>query len=161
LPRLVVVGACLMSMPDAGYRFAADALLVLHVLFVAFVVMGLVSVFVGRWLRWDWVRNLRFRALHLAAIGVVVVQSWLGVICPLTTWEMQLRHLAGDQTYAGSFVQYWLQALLYYDAPDWVFIVAYTGFGGLVVASWFLVPPTRGDTCSRTAKRQAGGSNKQ
>jgi len=39
------------------YALAADALLVLHVLFVVFVVLGLVAIFVGKFLSWRWVRN--------------------------------------------------------------------------------------------------------
>ena len=124
---------------------AADAILISHVLFVAFVVLGLVAIYVGRWLAWAWVRNLRFRVLHLAAIAFVVLQSWAGAICPLTIWEMQLREAAGGATYGGSFIQYWLQALLYYQVPDWVFVSVYTAFGALVVASWFIVPPKRSE----------------
>ncbi|QSP96370.1 DUF2784 domain-containing protein [Marinobacter salinisoli] len=123
------------------YLILADALLVLHVLFVAFVVLGLVLILLGGALRWHWVRNVWFRRAHLVAIGVVVLQSWLGVICPLTTWEMALRRKAGAATYDGSFVQHWLHAILYYDAPEWVFIVVYSLFGALVLASWFLVRP--------------------
>jgi hypothetical protein len=43
--------------------------------------------------------------------------------------------------YAGSFVAHWLESVLYYQAPGWVFAVAYTVFAALVLASWFWVPP--------------------
>lgn len=125
------------------YLLAADAVLALHVLFVVFVVAGLALVFVGKLAGWSWVHNRRFRILHLIAIGIVVLQSWLGVICPLTSLEMALRARAGDATYAGSFIAHWLDALLYYQAPAWVFAACYTLFGGLVVASWFWVRPHR------------------
>jgi len=123
------------------YRLAADLLLVTHVLFVAFVVLGLAAVLMGKWLRWSWVRNPLFRIAHLAAIGVVVLQSWVGMICPLTTWEMALRERAGDAVYAGSFIANWLNKLLYYQAPAWVFAVCYTIFGTLVIVAWFWVRP--------------------
>ena len=125
------------------YLLAADAVLLLHVLFVVFVVAGLVLILAGRLMSWAWVRNWWFRVTHLAAIGVVVLQSWLGVICPLTKLEMALRDRAGDTTYAGGFVSYWLETILYYRAPAWVFAVAYTAFGALVLLSWFWVPPRR------------------
>ena len=120
---------------------AADLLLVLHASFIVFVVLGLVLVIVGGLLSWSWVRNRWFRIVHLVCIGVVVVQAWLGMICPLTTWEMDLRRAAGDPGYEGSFVAHWLSELIYYDAPWWVFVVAYTAFGMLVVISWFWVRP--------------------
>ncbi len=124
-----------------GFLVLADALLVLHVLFVAFVVLGLVLIYLGHFLAWRWVRNFWFRVSHLVAIAIVVLQSWLGLICPLTTWEMALRERAGDASYEGSFIQHWLQAILYYSAPEWVFILSYTVFGGLVFFSWFLIRP--------------------
>jgi len=121
----------------------ADALLILHTILVAFVILGLVATFAGYFLNWRWVRNFWFRLSHLAVIAVVVLQSWLGVLCPLTTWETALREKAGEAGYEGSFIQHWLQSILYYSAPDWVFILAYTVFGALVLASWFLVRPAR------------------
>ena len=127
------------------YLLAADLLLFMHVLFVAFVIFGLVLILAGKLLGWAWVRNPFFRVAHLVAIGVVTLQSWLGIICPLTTWEMQLRERAGDITYSGTFISHWLAALLYYRAPEWVFAVCYTLFALAVIASWILVRPRRFD----------------
>jgi hypothetical protein len=125
------------------YLLAADAVLLLHVLFVVFVVTGLVLILAGKLLSWAWVRNWWFRVIHLAAIGVVVLQSWLGVICPLTKLEMYLRGKAGDAMYAGSFVAHWLESILYYRAPTWVFAACYTAFAAIVVLSWVWVRPHR------------------
>lgn len=123
------------------YLLAADVLLFGHVLFVAFVVFGLAFILAGKLLDWAWVRNRWFRIVHLAAIGIVVLQSWLGLICPLTTWEMALRERTGEAVYAGAFISHWLEALLYYQAPAWVFAVCYTVFAAIVVGSWFWVRP--------------------
>ena len=123
------------------YLIAADATLFIHVLFVGFVILGLILVFAGKLFSWSWVRNRRFRIAHLVAIGIVVLQSWFSVICPLTLWEMNLRSKAGGTTYPGSFVAHWLETLLYYRAPEWIFIPAYTLFGALVVVSWYWVRP--------------------
>ena len=125
------------------YLIAADAILLIHVLFVIFVVLGLLLVFAGKIFAWDWVHNFNFRLAHVVAIGVVVLQSWLGAICPLTVWEMNLREKAGDSVYEGSFVTHWLQTLLYYRAEEWVFTLLYTLFAVLVVASWYWVRPKR------------------
>ena len=125
------------------YLLAADAVLLLHVLFVAFVIVGLVLILAGKACRWAWVRNPWFRLAHLLAIGVVVVQSWFGAICPLTTLEMTFRYRAGDTVYPGSFVAHWLEAILYYRAPAWIFAVCYTLFGAVVAGSWFWVSPRR------------------
>ena len=109
-----------------------------------FIVLGLILIVIGGFLQWEFVRHRWFRILHLSAIGVVVLQSWLGRLCPLTTLELWLREQAGGEGgYEESFVQYWLQEFLYYELPLTVFAIAYTIFGLVVVATWFLVPPTK------------------
>ncbi len=123
------------------YQLAADGLLILHALFVAFVVLGLLLILMGMAARWQWTRNGWFRSLHLAAIIIVVAQAWLGVICPLTTWEMSFREKAGDTVYTGSFIEYWLHRIIFYQAEPWVFVLAYTLFGLAVIASWYFYPP--------------------
>ncbi len=131
-----------MSQP-LPYQLLADTVLVAHVAIALFVAVGLVLVIGGNWRRWRWVNHLWFRLAHLAAIGVVVAESWLGVTCPLTTLEMWLRAKAGASTYRGNFVEHWLQALLYYDAPPWVFTLGYSVFALLVAATLWYFPPVR------------------
>lgn len=126
---------------ESWYILAADGVLFLHASFVAFVVFGLVLILLGRPAGWRWVRNPCFRVAHLVAILVVTTQAWLGVVCPLTTIEMALRARGGDATYGGAFIAHWVESVLYYRAPNWVFAVAYTLFGLAVVASWFWVRP--------------------
>jgi polyferredoxin len=121
----------------------ADAILILHVIFAAFILLGLILIIVGGIRQWSWIRNPLFRLIHLLAIWVVVVQAWCGVICPLTTWEMILREMSGQQTYKSGFIAHWLQRLLYYDAPQWVFVACYTIFGIIVIASWIAYRPRR------------------
>jgi hypothetical protein len=130
-------------MSKLTYQLAADLTLLLHTLFVLFVVLGLVLVLLGAARGWAWVRNPVFRWSHLAAIAVVVGQAWLGVICPLTSLEMYFRARAGDVVYAGSFIAHWLEAVLYYDAPGWVFVLVYSLFAIAVLWCWFAVPPIR------------------
>jgi polyferredoxin len=127
---------------DTLFRYFADAVLVLHFSFVAFVIGGLILTIVGNLRAWTWVNGLWFRLAHLIAIAVVVAQAWLGAACPLTTLEMWLRANARAATYGGGFIEHWLQRLLYYDAPAWVFTSGYTLFGLLVVATWWRFPPT-------------------
>lgn len=123
------------------YQLLANVVLALHVALVIFVVAGLVLVLVGNALHWGWVNNPWFRLGHLAAIAVVVAESWLGIVCPLTTLEMWLRVQAGSAHYSGGFIEHWMGRLLYYDAPAWVFVVVYTVFGLAVAAAWWYFPP--------------------
>jgi hypothetical protein len=99
----------------------ADSVLLLHLAVVVFVVGGLGFIVLGNVMRWNAANAPLFRWVHLFAIMVVVVQSWLGVECPLTTFENWLRSRAGRSVYEVSFVQHWVSAVLYYQAPAWVF----------------------------------------
>lgn len=121
----------------------ADLILVTHALFVAFVISGLVLILPGWYWRWRWVKNRRFRFVHLLAIGIVIGESWLGMVCPLTEWENRARVAAGGSAYATSFIQHWLHEILFYDFAPWVFTAAYTALGVLVLIAWLLVPPGR------------------
>jgi hypothetical protein len=137
---------------STAYLLAADIILLLHVLIVAFVVIGLALIFVGKTRSWSWVRNPWFRLIHLIVICIVIVQSWFGAVCPLTTIEMALRTRAGDTVYTGSFIAHWLENILYYQAPPCFFIVCYLIVGALTCASWFWIRP-RG--FRHSASRQA------
>jgi polyferredoxin len=76
-------------------------------------------------------------------IAVVAAQAWLGVVCPLTTLEMWLRTRAEAGAYSGGFIEHWLQALLYWEAPGWVFALAYSAFALAVALAWWRFPPVR------------------
>lgn len=115
----------------------ADIILIIHFLFVLFVVGSLPLIWIGGWLRLDLVRNLRFRLTHIAAILFVVVESFVGMICPLTLLEDRLR---GGES-GGSFIQRWLHRILFYDVPEWVLTTIYVLFAVLVIITFRLLPP--------------------
>ncbi len=121
----------------------ADAVLVVHAALVVFVVAGLPAIVVGGVRRWRWTRAWPFRALHLAAIAIVAFESWFAIDCPLTTWEARLRVAAGEPVDQRGFVARGVHALLFHDAPPWIFTTAYTLFAIAVVAAWRRWPPTR------------------
>jgi polyferredoxin len=126
------------------FAFIADATLVIHTAFVLFVVTGLLLILLGWGLGWRWTRNPLFRYGHMGAIGFVVLEAWFGIVCPLTVLEQRLRLLAGGEVHAMSFIGYWLNRLLFYTAPAWVFTAVYSVFALLVVATFLAYPPRRG-----------------
>jgi Protein of Unknown function (DUF2784) len=125
------------------YRLLADAVLIIHFGVVLFVVGGLVVVVIGNWLGWRWVNGWWFRLAHLAAIVFVVVQTWLGQYCPLTVLESWLRLRAGLASYEKSFIEHWVQRIIFHEAPLWVFALGYTVFALFVVLAWLRFPPRR------------------
>ncbi|MDR7150150.1 polyferredoxin [Hydrogenophaga palleronii] len=121
----------------------ADTLLALHVAIVLFVVGLLPLVLAGGALGWRWVRHYGLRLSHLGLMIFIAAQTWLGQLCPLTVWEQALRRTAGQGSYGESFIEHWLSRLLYWDAPWWVFVAAYTGFALVVIMAWWWVKPGR------------------
>jgi hypothetical protein len=117
----------------------ADVIVVVHLLIVLFVLTGVPLVFLGAARHWAWIRNWRWRLLHLIAIAVIASESILGIDCPLTVWEDRLR---GEQLSTG-FIERWVDRVLFYDAPTWVFTAAYIAFAVLVAITWVAVPPNR------------------
>ena len=85
------------------WRILADLLVILHLAFAAFVVLG-------GFLAWKW-RRATFAHLPALAWGFWVEAS--GRICPLTPLENHLRHLAGEAGYAGGFLEHYVVPLLY------------------------------------------------
>ena len=124
------------------YLILADCILVLHAALVLFNVASLPIIWLGHFLRWNFVRNFRFRILHLLLLLFIAVQAVLGAICPLTNWEDALRFKAGvGARYGGDYIEYWLHRLIFYDWTPKVFIAIYVLFFGLVLATWFWVKP--------------------
>jgi len=136
-----MIGDVYDSIPHPG--MFADLILVVHALIVGFVIGGQALILVGWWRDWSWVRNLWFRLAHLLTIAIVVLQAWLGRLCPLTIWEQQLRRAAGQGHHDESFIEYWISRFLYLDLPWWTFVAAYTAFAVLVVWTWWRLPPKR------------------
>lgn len=116
-----------------------NAVVVAHFLIVLFNVAGLPLIYLGAALRWTWVRSRPLRVLHLGAILFIAAESLIGISCPLTVWEEALR---GQQSARG-FIERWIDQLIFYDAPPWVFTAAYVVFAALVLVTWVTVPPAR------------------
>jgi hypothetical protein len=86
-----------------GYGLAADGIVLLHGLFVLFAVLGGL---LAAWRPWT-------AALHLPAVAWAAWIELSGGICPLTPLENRLRALAGENGYAGGFVEHYLLPLIY------------------------------------------------
>ncbi len=123
------------------YRILADLIVVFHAAYVGFVVFGQLAILLGLALRQRWARNPAFRLVHLAMIAIVVLEAWVGMVCPLTTWESALREKAGQTGYPGDFIGYWAHRLIFFQAEPWVFTLIYTLFGLVVAATFVFAPP--------------------
>lgn len=85
------------------YRILADLTLILHLLFILFVLLGGLLVLWQRRIAW----------LHLPVAGYGVLVEWVGWLCPLTPLEVRFRLLAGQAGYTGGFIEHYLVPLIY------------------------------------------------
>ncbi len=124
-----------------GYSLAADAIVVIHLAYVSFIVVGQLAILLGVAFRWAWIRNAWFRLSHLAAMVIVAAEALLGIVCPLTRWENRLRQLAGESIDEESFVARWTHEILFYRWREDVFTIIYVAFAAAVLLTLWLVPP--------------------
>jgi hypothetical protein len=89
-----------------AYRLLADATVVLHVLFVAFVVFGGLLV----------LRRASIAWLHVPVAVWGMSVEFAGWVCPLTPLENWLREQSGRATYATGFVEHYIVPILYPSA---------------------------------------------
>jgi hypothetical protein len=134
------------------WAILADVILLLHLGFVMFVVIGEILILAGAALRWRWVRNLRFRLIHLACILFVALEALVGVLCPLTDWEYALRRRAGQESAEVDLIARLVHTVLYQDWPPWVFTSLHLGFAILVIATLLLIPPRWSDLRERRGR---------
>jgi len=130
-------------MSPVFYRLAADAVVTIHFAFVSFVLFGQIAILIGLIAKWSWIRNFKFRIIHLLCILFVVGEALGGMMCPLTTWEHDLRQLAGQSSYSGDFIPNLLHDLMFFEAKPWVFTICYVIFGSVVLLTFILAPPRK------------------
>ncbi len=121
----------------------SDLVVIFHLAYASFVLVGFILILAGALFRWHWIRNRVFRWVHLGCIGVVAVESVAGLICPLTLLENWLLVGSGQAGYERTFIGQLIYGLLYYDFPAWVFTVAYVSLAALTALTLVLIPPAR------------------
>ena len=123
------------------YGFWADALAIVHFAYFGFVVLGQALILLGIVRRWQWIRNLWFRAAHLLAIGLVALEAVIDMNCPLTEWERALRVKAGETISDASFMARLANEVMFHEFPEWVFRAIHISFAVLVIATFIVAPP--------------------
>ena len=131
-------------MTPSAWAYLADFLVLIHFAFVSFVVIGLPVIWLGYFLRWSWVRNFWFRAVHILFMAIVVFEALAGITCPLTTWENKARLRAGQVGYREEgFIEHWTHKLMFFRCDPSTFTVIYVVFFLLLVGSLIFIRPRR------------------
>ena len=120
-----------------GLTLIADTILFLHFCIVIFLTSGLFLVPIGYKLDWGWTANLKLRLCHIGLMGLVALETFLGITCPLTFFENHLRGVSRSE----SFIGHWINQIMYWDLPTLFFIILYAVCLGWVFLMWKLFPP--------------------
>jgi len=125
-----------------GYSLLADLIVAVHFLYVMFAVGGQVIIMVGWVCRWQFIKQSTFRISHLIAVAFVALEAVMGIICPLTEWEYNLRQVAGQSVNRDlSFIARLVHTIIFYDFPPWIFTFIHVSFGVLVILTFIFIPP--------------------
>ena len=124
----------------------AVTILAVHAAIILFNVFGLVAVPLGAIRGWRFVRVRWWRALHIALLGTVALQAVVGRACVLTLWQAAATEGPASPT---PLIMSWVNRLIYWPLPIWVFAVLYLAVFGYAVALLWLVPPTRSGSAIR------------
>jgi hypothetical protein len=118
---------------------AAEAVFAAHLAVILFNLGGLVTVPLGAAFGWRFVRIRWWRILHLVLLAAVAAQAVLGRACLLTLWQARLEARAEPVP----LIAGWVERLIFWPLPLWVFAVLYVVVLGLALALYRLVPPRR------------------
>ena len=117
----------------------ANFVLILHFLIVVFVTFGFFLVPIGYKFKWQWVQNIKLRAIHCILISFVTLETLIGMTCPLTIIESNLRDINEPK----SFVNYWISEIIYWNFPKNFFLILYILLLLWTFVMWKIFPPSK------------------
>ena len=119
----------------------SEAVLAVHLLVILFNVFGLVAVPIGAIRNWRFVHIRWWRVLHVVALAAVAAQALAGRACILTVWQGDLAATAAQP--ATPLIVRWINWLVYWPLPIWVFAALYALVFAYALALLWLVPTRR------------------
>lgn len=129
-------------MSNYCYRITADLIVVIHFLWILFMLWG-----AGRTIWAVIKREKRFlgsmwlRSLHLGGILFVAFFIIIRKPCPLTIWEIRLREISGVESYTGSFIIHYIEQIVYPSVPAWIVNIPSILIGCIILFFYIIYPP--------------------
>lgn len=144
------------------YSLLADVIVVIHLVYACFVLFGTIAIVIGVPCSWQWIKNFHFRTIHIVCTVFVPLETLLGMICPLTSLENFFLRASGAEGYNRSFIGKLVSTVLFYDAPEWVFLTIYVALAIVVIIYYIFYPPLGladklqqyKQVCSRLSKKE-------
>lgn len=125
------------------YRIVADFLVILHLVFICFVIAGGLMV-----IKWRWIIFLHIPA---AIWGILI--EFYGWICPLTPWEQQLRYAGGQAGYSGGFIDHYIIPVIYptdFTSELQVTLGIFVFLVNIIIYGWIIYRPQNESSNKKT-----------
>jgi hypothetical protein len=124
------------------YQVLADITVFIHLLFILFLIFGLLLIVLGIFKKWPIIKDIKFRALHLLGFLIVVGFEFAGLLCPLTYLEIYLREKEDlNGVYFGSFIAHYIEKIIYWEIPLELIVIPTSAVTFLTALLFILVPP--------------------
>ena len=117
----------------------ADTILYIHFIIAFFIVSLFFLIPFGYKLKWSWIKNRKIRLIHIILIFFVTLEAIMGITCPLTIIENDLRGII----VSNSFVNTWINKILFFDFPREYFLITYTLCSLWTTLIWVKFPPEK------------------
>ena len=115
----------------------ADIVLFFHFCIVVFITFGFVLIPIGYNFNLIWIKNKKLRLIHFGMMIFVTIETILGLSCPLTVLENNLRGINENQL----FLSRWITEVIYWDFPSEFFLILYCLCLGWTFLIWKKYPP--------------------
>ena len=115
----------------------ADIVLFFHFCIAVFITFGFVLIPIGYNFNWIWIKNKKLRLIHFGMMIFVTFETILGLSCPLTVLENNLRGINENQL----FLSRWITEVIYWHFPSEFFLIIYCLCLGWTFLIWKKYPP--------------------
>ena len=117
----------------------SEIVLLLHFSIFLFMILSFILIPYGYFKKWEWVKNIYFRSIHLILMGIILIETILGFMCPLTILENFLR---ADKKIDNIFSKI-IHQIMYWDLTNYQFIILYLLSLSYIIFLWLYFRPNQ------------------
>ena len=120
-------------------EITADLVLIIHFIIVVFISSLFLLIPMGYQFYWKWVKKLKLRLIHLGLMTLITIETIIGITCPLTVIENNLRGIYISNSFFSSLVS----KIIFWELPRLFFLILYILCLFWTIFIWFRFPPEK------------------
>ena len=114
-----------------------EIVLFFHFFIFLFITFSFFLIPFGYFKKWEWVKNKYYRLIHLVLMGIILIETILGFMCPLTILENFLR----NNIEVDNNLTQIIHQIMYWNLPNYQFIILYILSFSYLIFLWFFFKP--------------------